>query len=160
MSKFLKIIENSTPSQTTESKLKMVSTLVKLIDSISGIDVNIVDHNTFTISVNGETLTLDVRDIDNLNEQSSFDPTYNLDQAVNNAAAKALYKGPGSGMLGITTPQKANAAVKRRENVVKKAIPVYDKITKDLEQAISASVLRTGSNRYKGLPNPSSPTVI
>lgn len=164
MSKFLKIIENNIPSKTNESKLSMVSTLVKLIDTIEGIDVSVVDHNTFIINVNGNDITVDVRDIEtNVNEQSSFDPTYNLDQEVNKMASKALYKGPGSSMLGITTAQKANAAVKKRENVVKKAIPVYDAITKDLEQAVSGAMLRTKSgSRYRNLTGvqQTNPTVI
>lgn len=146
MSKFLRIIENNIPSETNESKLKMVSTLVELIDSIKGIDVNVVDHNTFTININGNDITVDVRDIESsVNEQSSFDPSYNIDQEVNKMAAKALYKGPGSSMLGLTTAQKANAAVKKRENVVKTAVNVYNNITKDLEQAIGAANLRTKS---------------
>lgn len=153
MSKFLKIIENSIPSKTNESKLGMVSNLVKLIDTISGIDVSVVDHNTFIININGNDITVDVRDIEtNVNEQSSFDPTYNIDQEVNKAASKAMYKGPGSSALGFTSAQKANAAVKRRENVVKKAIPVYDAITKDLEQAIGSAMLKTKSgSRYRNL---------
>lgn len=143
MSKFLQIIESNIPSEDKSSKLNMVSTLVSLIDTLPGIDVSTVDHNTFVINVNGNDITVDVRDIEgSVNEQSSFDPSYNLDQAVSNMASKALYKGPGSSMLGITSAQKANAAVKRREKVVQKAIPVYDKITKDLEAAITNTLIR------------------
>jgi len=152
MSRFLKIIEQNNPSPHVESKRMMVSKLVELLDNLPGIDVKIIDHNTFTVSVNGNDITLDVRDIDNLNEAmyqppaktstgASFNPTYNLDQGVEGLAAKALYKGPGSGMLGVTSAQQANQAVKKREAVAKKAIPVYNKITKDLEDAIKNAAL-------------------
>lgn len=155
MSRFLKIIEQNNPSPHVESKRKMVSKLVELLDKLPGIDVKIVDHNTFTVSVNGNDITLDVRDIDNLNEAmyqppaqtssgASFNPTYNLDQGVEKMAAKALYKGPMSGLLGVTAAQKANQAVKKREDVVQKAIPVYNKITKDLENAVrNAAMYKT-----------------
>lgn len=155
MSKFLKIIENNIPSKTNESKLAMVSMLVKLIDTIQGIDVSVVDHNTFIININGSDITVDVRDIEtNVSEQSSFDHTYDIDQEVNKMASKALYKGPGSGLFGKfgTTPMKAQAAVKKRENVIKTAISVYNDITKDLEQAVGASKLRTKTG--SGYRNP------
>jgi len=140
MSRFLKIIEQNNPSPHNESKRMMVSKLVELLDKLPGIDVKIIDHNTFTVSVDGNDITLDVRDIDTLNEQGpSFNPTYNLDKGVEAMAAKALYKGPFSGILGATSAQKANQAVKKREAVVKKAIPVYQKITDALSDAIEAS---------------------
>lgn len=148
MSKFLRIIEQNKPSEHNESKRKMVSSLVQLLDSLPGIDVSIVDHNTFTVDVNGNTITLDVRDIKELNEAgmyqppaqtnsgASFNPTYSIDKEVEGQAAKAAYKGFGSSVLGFTTPQKANQAVKERENVAKSAIKIYKKITTDLDQAV------------------------
>lgn len=147
MSKFLRIIEQSVPSEHVESKRAMVSKLVQLLDSLQGIDVSVVDHNTFTVDVNGSVITLDVRDMESLNEAmyqppgrtssgASFNPTYSIDKEVEGLAAKALYKGPGSGLLGITGPQQANQAVKKRQAVAKKAVTVYNKVTKDLESAI------------------------
>lgn len=143
MSKFLQIIVSNIPSEDKSSKLNMVSTLVKLIDTIKGIDVKVVDHNTFIINVKGHDITMDVRDIQSdVHEQArpSFDLTYNLDKEINNMAAKALYKGPGSGLTGEfgTSAMQANAAVKKREKAIKKAVPVYNDITKELEAAITA----------------------
>jgi hypothetical protein len=148
MSKFLRIIEQSIPSEHTESKRVMVSKLVQLLDSLPGIDVGIVDHNTFTVDVNGSVITLDVRDMESINEAmyqppgrtnpgASFNPTYSIDKEVEGQAAKAAYKGFGSSLLGITGPQQANQAVKKRQALVKKAVKVYDKVTKDLESAIN-----------------------
>jgi hypothetical protein len=154
MSKFLQIIEGLKPTEDNSSKLGMVSALVTLIDTVPGIDVSVVDHNTFIINIKGHDITVDVRDIEgSVNEQaaSSFNPVYNLDQGVEGIAAKALYRGPGSSMLGITTAQKANAAVKKREKVVKKAIPVYDNITKKLEAAITSALPL--SNQYSSNPS-------
>jgi hypothetical protein len=139
MSKFLRIIEQSIPSEHNSSKHKMVSTLVQLLDSIHGIDVSVVDHNTFTVDVNGNTITLDVRDIEKLNEAStgaSFNPVYNLDKEVEKQAAKAKFGGLGSSLIAGTAARKANAAVKERDAVASGAIDLYNNITNDLKKTI------------------------
>jgi hypothetical protein len=139
MSKFLRIIEQSIPSGRVESKHAMVSKLVQLLDSLPGIDVSVVDHNTFTVDVNGNVITLDVRDIEKLNEAStgaSFNPVYNLDKEVEKQAAKAKLGGLGSSLIAGTDARRANAAVKERDAVAIKAVDLYKKITNDLERTI------------------------
>jgi hypothetical protein len=146
MDKFLKVIESNLPSTENDAKQEVINQLAKLFDNIKGITVTPIDHNSFRVKVNNNEVILNMDDVRPLTE-GSFDPSYSIDKGVEGLAAKAI-GGPLAGRMGTqfgTAPQKAKAALRKRQNISKKAIDVYDNVTKDLEKAITSYLGKTGS---------------
>lgn len=145
MSKFLRLVENNLPSEEEAGMGKMVDKLVELLDSIDSIIVTSdVPAQKLTIDIDGHRIVLEVKDVqyskDSEDEESSMKATYNLNQGVEGLATQAStgIAGAIAGKFG-SVAQKAKQAVKRRNDVAVAAIPVYDKVTQKLEQAIRSA---------------------
>jgi len=161
MDKFLKVIESNLPSTENDAKQEVINQLAKLFDSIKGITVTPIDHNSFRVKVNNNEVILHMDDVRPLSE-NSFNPTFSIDQGVEGLAAKAV-GGPLAGRLGTqfgTAAQRAKAATRKRQNVAKTAIDVYDNITQDLEASITEYLRRTGPSSIGRSDRASNPNII
>ena len=145
MSKFLRLVENNLPSEEEAGMGTMVDRLVELLDSIDSITVTSnVTAQELTIDIDGHKIVLEVKDVqsseDSEDEESSMKASYNLNQGVEGLASQAStgIAGAIAGKFG-STAQKARQAVKRRNDIAVAAIPVYDKVTQKLEQAVRAA---------------------
>lgn len=145
MTKFLKLVENNLPSKTETGMSEMVDKLVELIDSINSITVtSTAPANELTIEIDGHVIILEVKEVKvkdgDEEEESSLKATYNLNQGVEGLAAQAStgIAGAIAGKFG-TTAQKARQAVRKRNDISAAAIPVYDKVTQKLAQAVTAA---------------------
>jgi hypothetical protein len=142
MSKFLRIVENNLPSEHESQLGKMVDKLAELLNTIGSVEVNsTAPSKELTVNINGHTIVLDVKDVTvtgDEDEETGFGATYNLNKGVEGLAAQAKSGAAGAvaNMFG-TDAQKARTAVKDRQAVVKKAIPVYAKVTKSLSDALT-----------------------
>jgi hypothetical protein len=161
MDKFLKVIESNLPSTENDAKQEVINQLAKLFDSIKGVTVTPIDHNSFRVKVNNNEVILHMADVRPLAE-SSFNPTFSIDQGVEGLAAKAV-GGPLAGRIGLggfSGPQKAKAATRKREKAAEKAIDVYDNITQDLEASITEYLRRTGPSSIGRSDRASKPSII
>ncbi len=158
MDKFLKVIESNLPSTENDAKQEVINQLAKLFDSIKGITVTPIDHNSFRVKVNNNEVILNMDDVRPLSE-NSFNPTFSIDRGVEGLAAKAV-GGALAGRFGFSGPQKAKAATRKREKAAEKAINVYDNITQDLEASITAYLRRTGPSSIGRSDRASNPNII
>ena len=123
----------------------MVDKLAELLDTIDSVTVvSTAPARELTVNINGHTIVLEVKDaysdqIEKIAEAAGINPKvdmqakYNIDSEVDRMASQA-----GSGTIfGMgNSAMKAKSAKKRRDDVVAKAIPIYDDITKQLEGAL------------------------
>ena len=142
MTKFLRIVENNLPSEQESDLGKMVDKLAQLLDTIGSVEINsTAPSRELTVTIDGHTIVLEVKDVSSTrdeDEETSFGATYNVNKGVEGLAAQAKTGAAGAvaSMFG-TDAQKARTAVKDRQAVVKKAIPVYAKVTKSLSDALT-----------------------
>jgi len=145
MSRFLSLVENNIPSQEEGSMSMLVDKLVELLDTIGSVTVtSTAPSKELIVEVDEYTITLVVKDIHPSNkeeeEENSLKSKYNLDQNVEGLAAQAKtgISGAIAGAFG-TVAQQAKQAVKKREALVKQAVPLYDKVTDALGRAIDTA---------------------
>ncbi len=130
--KFLKVIAENHPGEHGEYTVTLTdpSGNVENQFTITGGDFAFDNFQTFKEEMTGESED---------NEMLTMTSKANVDSAVSNLASKA--KSGIAGSIGKklfgTSAQKAKKAVKDREKVNKKAIPVYQKATKEHEQALT-----------------------
>jgi len=135
MKKFLKLIAENQPGEHGEYTVTLTdpSGRVENQFTITGGDFAFDNFQAFKEEMTGES-----EDNEMANELSNT----NIDSAVSRIAAKAKSGAGGlAGKLFSTSAQKAKKAVKDREKVNKKAIPVFQKATKELEQALTKAAL-------------------
>jgi hypothetical protein len=150
MDKFLKVIESNLPSTENDAKQEVINQLAKLFDSIKGVTVTPIDHNSFRVKVNNNEVILHMADVRPLAE-SSFNPTFSIDRAVERLAAKAV---------GGSQKAKAEASTRKREKAEEKAIDAFDDITLDLEASIEKYLKRTGPSSIGRSDRESNPSII
>ena len=158
MDKFLKVIESNLPSTENDAKQEVINQLAKLFDSIKGVTVTPIDHNSFRVKVNNNEVILHMDDVRPLAE-NSFNPTFSIDQGVEGLAAKAV-GGPLAGRIGFSGPQKAKAATRKRAKAAEKAVDVYNNITLDLEASIEEYLNKTGPSSIGRSDRASKPSII
>jgi hypothetical protein len=158
MDKFLKVIESNLPSTENDAKQEVINQLAKLFDSIKGITVTPIDHNSFRVKVNNNEVILHMDDVRPLSE-NRFNPTFSIDRGVEGLAAKAV-EGAQTGDRGVGVPQKAKAAKRKRDEADEKAINAYDDITQDLEASIAEYLRRTGPSSKGRSDRASNPNII
>ena len=133
--KFLKVIAENHPGEHGEYTVTLTdpSGRVENQFTITGGDYAFDNFQTFKEKMTGESED---------NEMASEVSKTSVDSAVGRLAAKAK---SGAGGLAEkffgTSAQKAKKALKDREKVNKKAIPVFQKATKELEQALTKAAL-------------------
>jgi hypothetical protein len=133
--KFLKVIAENHPGEHGEYTVTLTdpSGRVENQFTITGGDYAFDNFQTFKEKMTGESED---------NEMASEVSKTSVDSAVGRLAAKA--KSGAGGLAGKffgTSAQKAKKALKDREKVNKKAIPVFQKATKELEQALTKAAL-------------------
>ena len=129
--KFLRVIAENHPGEHGEYTVTLTdpSGRVENQFTITGGDFAFDNFQTFKQEMTGES-----EDNEMANELSKT----NIDSAVGRIAAKAKSGAGGlAGKILGTSAQAAKKAVKDREKVNKKAIPVFQKATKELEQALT-----------------------
>jgi len=143
MTKFLKLVENNLPSEEDMNLSVMVDKLAELLDTLDSVTVvSTAPARELTITINGHIIVLEVKDAyseqtekiaEEVSASVDMAAKYNIDSEVDRMASQA-----GSGTIfGMgTAAMKAKSAKKRRDDVVGKAIPIYDNITKQLEGAL------------------------
>lgn len=137
MNKFLTLCEEFDPTNSTNHKLHLKEFL-----NSKGITASLIrDTNMLYISTDDIAVAVEViepeeeeigeEDAENLNAGYG---SYSVNDEVENLASKA-----NSGLKGVAAKvlggagQKAKSAVKKRQNVAKKAVDVYDRKTQQLQ---------------------------
>jgi len=131
MKKFLKLIAENQPGEHGEYTVTLTdpSGRVENQFTITGGDFAFDNFQAFKEEMTGESED---------NEMLAMTSKDNVDSAVSNLASKAKSGAGGlAGKILGTSAQAAKKAVKDREKVNKKAIPVFQKATKELEQALT-----------------------
>lgn len=151
MSKFLRLVENNLPSEEEAGMGNMVDKLVELLDSIDSITVTSdVPAQELTIDIDGHKIVLEVKDVHTKQHEEdaetmatpvAMDAQYKIDAKIADMASRAK-SGALFGKIG-SAAQLAKSAQNRRDNVVKKAIPIYDTVTKELEAALTKAQAKT-----------------
>jgi hypothetical protein len=149
MSRFLNIVENNLPIPSDDKLNSVVDKLADLLNTISEIDVvSAASPEELTVSINGNIITLTVKDIkEGYSEEDAemaMSADYQIDSKIADMASRAK-SGAVFGRFG-SAAAKAKSAQDRRDKVVTKAIPIYDKVTKDLESALSKITATTTTN--------------
>ena len=140
MNKFLELCEEYNPVQSESPKWKLIDFLKS-----KGVNVSLIkDTDMLYIDTGESTIAVNV-DEGHEEEAESVHAdygSYNVNDEVENLAAKAEkgLKGIGQRTFGNNAPQ-AKAALKKRANVAKKAVDVYNKKTKKLEQDVSNTAI-------------------
>lgn len=130
MSKFFELCEQYDPIQSESPKMKLAEFLKE-----KGVGVQLVDgDNMLYIDVGDFTIPVTVEENEEEGEDISSGKEYDIGDEVEKLADKAHSGIRGLTAKGIgTSAQKAKSAVKKRQNVAKKAVDVYDRKTKSLE---------------------------
>jgi hypothetical protein len=142
MNKFLKLCEQFDPSNqdTQEAALwiKQVLSEAEIPFSGDGDMIKIpTEYGVATLKVISfeKDSDVDAEDEESVNVGTG---TYEVDKEVEKlgATASSGLKGMAAKLFG-TSAQKAKSAVKKRQNVAKKAVDAYDKGTQRIEKALS-----------------------
>lgn len=150
MSRFLNIIESNLPTPSDNNLNKVVDKLADLLNTISEIDVvSATSPEELTVSINGNIITLHVKDVkaghsEEDAETLNMSADYQIDSKIADMASRAK-SGAIFGKFG-SAAAKAKSAQDRRDKVVTRAIPIYDKVTSDLEKALSTIRTSTTTN--------------
>jgi hypothetical protein len=136
MSKFLNLVEEFDPQNTTDPKWELIDFLKSKgvpVSLIRGTDMVYIDTGSKTIAVT----------ISNNEEDESINAgtgTYQVDQEVEKLGQQAStgLKGLMAKSLG-TAAQQAKSATKKRQKLAGKAVQTYEKGTKALEDALKNS---------------------
>ena len=143
MTKFLRIVENNLPSEQEGELGRMVDKLADLLNTIGSVEVaSTAPPGELIVNIDEHTIVLEIKDVHTKHseedEETGFGATYNLNKGVEGLAAQAKTGAAGAvaSMFG-TDAQKARTAVKDRQAVVKKAIPIYARVTKSLNDALT-----------------------
>jgi hypothetical protein len=132
MAKFLTLCEQLDPQNSSDPKWDLVEFL-----NSKGIDaVPVQDTDTIQIDIGGRMVSVNLAN--NEEEAESIEAgygDYNVNKEVEGLAQKAQSGVKGfAGKLFGTSAQKAKSALGKRQNVAKKAVDVYDRKTRKLEQ--------------------------
>lgn len=129
MNKFLELCEEYDPIQNENPKWKLIDFLKS-----KGINVSLIrDTDMLYIDTGEDTIPISIEMPEE--EAESIDAgygDYNVNDEVEGLAKKASNK-LGAGIFR-TSAQKAKSAVKKRQNMSKKAVDAYDKKTQKLER--------------------------
>ena len=137
MSQFLELCEKFDPNNSGSSKWQLKDFLES-----KGIIASIVKGtNMLYISTDSETVAVEVIEKDAGEEDSENplkeDDKYAVSDEVENLANKANSGLKGLAAKGLgTSAQRAKTAVKKRQNVAKKAVGAYENRTKNIETAL------------------------
>jgi dihydroxyacetone kinase DhaKLM complex PTS-EIIA-like component DhaM len=146
MSKFLDLIESLDPRNSENPKWKLIDFLKSKgikVSLVRGTDMLYIDTDEDTIAVN---VSIPEEEAESMSSSSG---QYNVDHEVEGLADKA-----NSGLTGLaaramgTSAQKAKSAVKKRQNLAKQAVDVYDKGTQKLEKSIQNLRRSTTGGQY------------
>ena len=147
MAKFLDLCEEYDPQNTEDDKWTLIDYLKSKgvnVSLIRNTNMLYIDTDTKTVAV---TVSMPDEDAESINAGVG---KYEVDKEVEGLASKA-----SSGLSGIagqvfgTSAQKAKSALKKRQQLAKKAVDVYDKGTQRLEQGLrSASSTRPIRTSY------------
>lgn len=137
MGKFLELCEEFDPNNNNDPKWELIDFLRS-----KGVNVSLVrDTDMLYIDTGSKTIAVTVSVPEEEAEGiSAGTGTYEVDKEVENLASKAT-----GGPLGLiarkmfgTSAQAAKSAVKRRQNIAKKAVDAYDKGTQRIEKGLQA----------------------
>ena len=139
-SKFLDLVEASMPEKDLDKLMRAKRDLqVFLLNKDIKVKAKTFQDIILIELDNGQTVKLEILDITDPVDASKpvEDNEIDIDSAVANLAATAN-SGP-KGLVGKvfrTSAQKAKEALKEREKANKLAIPVFNKATEEIEQAL------------------------
>lgn len=143
MTKFLRIVENNLPSEQEGELGKMTDKLAELLNTIGSVEVaSTAPASELTVNIAGHTIVLEIKDVHSKNtEEDAEDPKigvamnaqYNIDAKITDMANRAT-KGTTFGFGGAAA--QAKTAVAKRDAVVKRAIPIYNQVTDELNKAL------------------------
>ena len=145
MGKFLDLCEEFDPRNTEDPKWKLIDFLKS-----KGVNVSMI-RNTDMLYIDTGTDTISISVNDNEEDESinASVGTYEVDREVEKLGDKAMSGPMGlAGKMFGTSAQQAKAAVKRRQNVAKKAIDAYDKGTQRIEKGLQAVKQSAVSRTY------------
>jgi len=136
MNKFLTLIEEFDPRNTSDPKWKLIDFLKS-----KGINVSLVrDTDMVYIDTGEDTIAVNVSQPEEEAESiNAGTGTYEVDQEVENLGNKA-----NSGLRGLaakawgTPAQKAKTAVKQRQQVAGQAVDAYKKGTERIQKGLQA----------------------
>ena len=134
MSKFLNLLEEFDPENSTSPKWKLVDFLKSKgvnVSLVKGTDMLYIDTGTDTIAVNIASNEEDAESV----EAGYGD--YDVNKEVEGLAGKAAtgLKGVAGKLFG-STAQQAKTAVKQRQGVSKQAVDAYQRKTQQLQKDI------------------------
>ena len=159
MNKFLKLIEQSLPDKDKQLKYTVLEKIAKILTKalrLSPVLVISAEYpDKLVIDIEGDKLVFVLTDIIDSNgdgeivpdeDEDAEDLTFKVDKEVEKLAAKASSGAAGLfGKLIGTGPQKAKAAVNRRETqAVPPAIELFNKDTNDLIKAVQTAKANKG----------------
>jgi hypothetical protein len=152
MNKFLKLIEQSLPDKDKQLKYTVLEKIAKILTKalrLSPVLVISAEYpDKLVIDIEGDKLVFVLTDIIDSNgdgeivpDEDAEDLTFKVDKEVEKLAAKASSGAAGLfGKLIGTGPQKAKAAVKRRETqALPPAIELFNQDTNDLIKAVQTA---------------------
>lgn len=144
MAKFLELCEEFDPRNSGDPKWALYDFLKS-----KGISVSMVrDTNLLYIDTGEQNIAVEISANEEDEQINAGVGTYEVDKEVENLGNKAAsgLKGAAGRLVG-NSAQRAKSAVKKRQNLAKKAVDVYDKGTKRLEQG-----LRNAQNSFRSTP--------